>query len=372
MTALAGVRRGIPDNDAVALLREMLTVPSFSFRERPLARYLAEAMTGLGIPARIDASGNVIGEVGRGAGPYVLLVGHLDTVPGTVAVRRVGDRLYGRGAADAKGPLAAMIVAAARYPDFPGRLVVAGAVEEETPGSGGAVHLRRSLARPDAVIVGEPGGWSNLVIGYKGRLDLFYRIRQPGSHPTRPTRTAVESAAEFWGQTAAEFDPGGHSHFDQPGLTLHCMSGDMEMAELAMCFRTPPGYDVPGLVDRLRARAQGADLEVVHEVGAVLADRRNPAARALSAAIRRQGGTPAVKVKTATSDMNTLAAVWRTPMVTYGPGNSHMDHTPNEHIEIRDYLSGAAVLDGALHELAETLPAAGRGETAGTTRDVTA
>lgn len=361
----------VPDAEAVALLREMLAVPSFSFRERPLARYLAEAMTGLGMPATIDASGNVIGEASAGTGPYVLLVGHLDTAPGLVTVRREDDRLYGRGAADAKGPLAAMIVAAARYLDFPGRLVVAGVVEEETPRSGGAVHLARSLARPDAVIVGEPGGWPNVVIGYKGRLDLLYRIRQAGAHPTRPAATAAESAADFWNRAAAEGDHRGHARFDQPGMTLHCMSGDMEMAELAISVRTPPGYDVPGLVERLRALAVGADVEVVHEVGAVLADRRNPAVRALSAAVRRQGGTPALKVKTATSDMNTLASVWRTPIVTYGPGDSHLDHTPDEHIEVTDYLSGAAVLRDALHELAQTLPPQGR-PADDETRDVTA
>jgi LysW-gamma-L-lysine carboxypeptidase len=73
--------------------------------------------------------------------------------------------------------------------------------------------------------------------------------------------------------------------------------------------------------------------------------------RALSAGIRGQLVTPTMKLKTATSDMNTLAEVWSMPMATYGPGDSRLDHSDDEHISITEYLGGIAVLTHALEEL---------------------
>ncbi len=62
-------------------------------------------MQALGFRARIDEAGNAIGELGKGERTIVLL-GHIDTVPGQIRVRREGDILFGRGTVDAKGPLA--------------------------------------------------------------------------------------------------------------------------------------------------------------------------------------------------------------------------------------------------------------------------
>ena len=73
----------------------------------------AREMARRGLRAHIDAAGNAVGEIGT-EGPLVVLLGHMDTAPGHVPVRREGDLLYGRGAVDAKGPLAAFICAAAR------------------------------------------------------------------------------------------------------------------------------------------------------------------------------------------------------------------------------------------------------------------
>ena len=62
----------------------------------------------------------------------IVLLGHMDTVPGDIPVRQEDGKLYGRGSVDAKGPLATFIVAASRASLPPGtRLVVVGAVEEE-------------------------------------------------------------------------------------------------------------------------------------------------------------------------------------------------------------------------------------------------
>lgn len=337
---------------AVELLRRLVEIPSPSGQEDEAVGFLVAAMGRLGLSARVDEVGNAVGETGRAAGPTVLLLGHIDTVPGEVPVRREDGRLYGRGAVDAKGALAAMVLAAAAA-DFPGRVVVVGAVEEESS-SRGAVHLTRAMERPDWVVVGEPGGWSQPVLGYKGKLDLVYRVRRPATHPSNPAEKASEAAAAFWADAVGLLGAGGgHASFSRPAVTLGAMHGDLTSAELEICYRMPVGFDDEALVAALRARARGGQVEVTGRVRAVAVQRRDPVARALAAGIRRQGGTPRPTLKTGTSDMNTLAEVWDVPMATYGPGDSALDHAADEHIVLDDYLRAVGVLSAALRELAE-------------------
>ena len=68
-------------------------------------------------------------------------------------------------------------------------------------------------------------------------------------------------------------------------------------------------------------------------------------------AIRAEGGRPRFKLKTGTADMNIVGLAWGCPIVAYGPGDSSLDHTPDEHIEIDEYLRGIDVLTRALELL---------------------
>ncbi|HEX6359003.1 M20/M25/M40 family metallo-hydrolase [Actinophytocola sp.] len=343
----------LTETHAVGLLRGMLEIPSPSYQERALADFLANAMVDLGFQARVDVVGNVIGVVERGDGPTLMLLGHLDTVPGELPVRAEDGKLYGRGAVDAKGPLAAMICAAAGAVDFPGRIVVIGVVEEETPGSRGAMAIRATHDRPDALIVGEPSGWSSVVLGYKGKLDLRYTVTCPATHPSNPAPKASELAVDCWAALVDLLGPDAdHGVFSQPGATLVQLNADLISATADLSVRTPPGFDVDMLLHRLRGRLPAGNLEVLNSVTACRVGRATPTVRALVSGIRRLHAHPRLLVKTATSDMNTLAEVWDIPMATYGPGDSRLDHADTEHIVLSDYLRGIDVLSVALSELA--------------------
>jgi len=349
------------DEQAVDLLREILAIDSPSGHEADLAAAIERRAPSLGLRARRDAAGNVIAEAVHGDGPTVLLMSHLDTACCALPVRVDGGRIHGRGAVDAKGPLAAMLAAAARPTKFRGRVVVAGVVEEETPGSRGANHLVATLARPDAIVVGEPSGWADVVLGYKGQLALTYAVKRPSTHPTNPCEKASEAAAAFWtdvaraafDRTAADRAAGAPpSAFHELTATLLRVAGDMVEASLAIDLRLPPGFDPAPFVAALEGCARGGDVRVEHWIPAVKTDRRDPVVRALTAAIRARGGTPGHKLKTATSDMNTVAPRWRVPMATYGPGDSSLDHSDDEHIEIDHYLRAIDVLSTAIADLA--------------------
>jgi LysW-gamma-L-lysine carboxypeptidase len=151
----------------------------------------------------------------------------------------------------------------------------------------------------------------------------------------------------------------GHGAFDQPGATLVQLNADLTSATADLSVRTPPGFDVEALVRGLRDRLPAGSLEVLNSVTACRADRSNPAVRALVSGIRRLHAQPRMVVKTATSDMNTLAEVWDIPMATYGPGDSRLDHADTEHIVLSDYLRGIDVLSIAISELAH-LPVGSR------------
>jgi len=78
---------------------------------------------------------------------------------------------------------------------------------------------------------------------------------------------------------------------------------------------------------------------------------RTSVARAFRAAIRDHGGDPSLLRKTGTSDMNVYAKSWDCPMVTYGPGDSDLDHAPNEHHHLAAYDRAVSVLTDVTERL---------------------
>ena len=346
------------DTGAISLLTRLLEHYSPSREEADVAAFLVETMTRLGYKAHLDSVGNAIGEMGSGE-RTLLLLGHMDTVPGYIPVRREDDRLYGRGAVDAKGPLATFIIALARAGPLPGlRVVVAGAVEEEAATSKGAYHLVGG-PRPDYVIIGEPGGWSRITMGYKGRLLVDYVATHPVSHTAGPYQSIAEVAVDFWQAIealASHHNEGKEGLFNMldPSLRrFNTVESAFDLsAELTIGLRLPPGIDIRALQRQIEQAAVAGAVSFRGAEEPFRAPKNTPLTRAFLIAIRAQGGRPTFVVKTGTSDMNVVGPRWQCPIVAYGPGDSSLDHTPDEHIEISEYLRGINVLAGALRELA--------------------
>ncbi|MGE3538948.1 MAG: [LysW]-lysine hydrolase [Candidatus Tectimicrobiota bacterium] len=349
-------------NADVSLLRELVSIASPSTEEQEASAYLAEAMRQRGYDAAgVDAAGNAVGVWGSGPREIVLL-GHIDTVPGYIPVRQEGDLLYGRGSVDAKGPLACFVSAVSRLPKSETyRLIVVGAVEEEAASSKGARHVIKHY-HPECFIIGEPSQWQAVTLGYKGRLLIDYSLCRNMSHSAGQLASAPEIAVDFWNtlaQHAALFntDKPVFEMLDASLRAIHTVSdGLQETVTQRIGLRLPLEYDVAALQTYLQEQAGEASLtfsgyEIAHK-----SDKRNPLVKAFLKAIREQGGEPKFKVKTGTSDMNVLAPHWRCPVVAYGPGDSALDHTPNEHINIQDYLRSIDVLSRVLELLTSAVP----------------
>jgi LysW-gamma-L-lysine carboxypeptidase len=346
--------------EEVTFLEALLSIPSPSGEEDAIAQYLIKQMSARGFQVDRDEAGNVIATVGDPDAEHkIVLLGHMDTVPGLVPVRLDGDRLYGRGAVDAKGPLAAFVLAAARVaPLLTGaQLVVIGAVEEEAH-SRGAHHLARSMPPPSTTIIGEPSGWQGITLGYKGTMSVDYRLVRSNRHVASGWSTPAEDAVGFWNRLtayAASLNQGREQRFDtlDPALrTIHTSDSGLEGGvEMTIGLRLPPGGDVRALQRQMRSWSGEAELAFPYSEAPFRAEKNTPLVRSLLRAIRAVGGRPRFKLKTGTSDMNVVGPAWDCPIVAYGPGDSALDHTPNEHIEIGEFLRGVSVLVKALGDL---------------------
>ncbi len=346
------------DTEAIELLEAMVRIPSLSGEEGRLAAFLVEKMRGAGFEAFVDEAGNAVGSVGTGS-PTIVLLGHMDTVPGEIPVRFEDGRLYGRGTVDAKGPLSAFIAAAARLSSShsappPLRVIVIGCVEEEAPSSRGARHVVTRY-RPDLCIVGEPSGWESMTLGYKGFLRARLRLEQDAGHSAHARPLVAERACRVWMRISegAQFFNGTRERlFDQvlPALVRieSGTDGRTDWAELQINLRLPPGLPPESARVLLSEWAPECDINVLGELPAWAGGRTSLLHRAMARAIRRQGGEVRYLHKTGTADLNIVAPAWNCPALAYGPGDAALDHTPNEYIELDEYLRGIRVLEDTL------------------------
>jgi LysW-gamma-L-lysine carboxypeptidase len=305
----------------------------------------------------VDEAGNAVGVLGDGPTEIVLL-GHMDTVPGAIPVRVADGKLYGRGSVDAKGPLAAFVVAASRVGALPGkRIVVVGATEEEAASSKGARHIARTRA-PACCVIGEPSDTRAVTLGYKGRLVFAYRAEVPASHSASPDENVIEAAVRFWNSVRgwAETENTGKKMFDalDPVLREICSETDglAERVGLRASIRLPLGQTPDGVQARIESLApSGARLRFWGGDLPYRAEKNTPLVRAFLAAIRAEGLAPAFKVKSGTSDMNVVGPTWRCPILAYGPGDSRLDHTPHEHLDLDAYRRAIAILTRVLRSV---------------------
>ncbi|WP_376793870.1 [LysW]-lysine hydrolase [Thermogemmatispora sp.] len=363
----------------VELLYRMVSIPSLSGQERSLATWLAGYLPRLGLRATLDEAGNLIATVPVAAGfaqrEPLLLLGHMDTVPGAIPVTLREGKLYGRGSVDAKGPLAAFLAAAARLArrrDLRRPIVVIGAVEEEAATSRGARAVVDRY-RPYACIIGEPSGSRAVTLGYKGRLLVEGHVVRPCGHSAGPRQTAAEEAVAFWERVklhAEEWNRlhGGGSPFAALQPVLRSIESDQdglhEWARLRIGYRLPLACSAGELREELRRWAMEAGLEVDFsgEEAAFQAPRTTRLVRAFVQAMRAMGIQPAFKVKTGTSDMNVVGPVWGPEIVAYGPGDARLDHTPEEHLAVEEYMEAIAVLERVLTSLAQDMAGGKEGE----------
>ena len=181
---------------ALEFAQRLVRIPSMPGSEEAVAREVMREMTELGYDSvEQDGAGNVIGTIKGGAGPVLMLNGHMDHVSpgdgkawsrgGPFGGAIEGGRLYGRGAADMKAALALMVAAGgALGVEPPGDVLVAAVVQEEVGGVG-MRYLLKHGRRPDLCVIGEPTG-GGIRIGHRGRLAVWVAFQGRAGHASMP------------------------------------------------------------------------------------------------------------------------------------------------------------------------------------------
>jgi acetylornithine deacetylase len=405
-------------NTDEALLAELIAIPSVNPREAalpaetPLAEFVADYCRRLGMTARLDevtdGRHNVVATLpGRRTDECVLLETHLDTVetdgmtvaPFTAEIR--DGRLYGRGACDAKGPLAAFMSALARIAASgrpPERTVVlVGAIDEEhryqgvthllgdgpaQPGESPAAEggFGRVGPRPVGAIVGEPTSLA-LVVAHKGCMRCRIVARGPGGHSSlpdgrvNPVETIAEVVRYLRDEVAPRLTGREQPLVGAPTLVVTQISGGSgpnvlpERCEITIDRRTVGGEEPDQvwreLKDELEGRFPGlVEVAPPHVVdyalpaqddgdGAAFTTRVGHALAAHGLAPEGIGvghGTDASKICRA-----------GIPSVVFGPGSMSEAHTPGEFISLAQLHDATDVLT--------TLLADGHAPETGTGRD---
>jgi len=331
-----------------------------SGQERGAVEWLAGRMKSLGYgDVFIDDAGNAVGIMGNGS-KQVVLLGHIDTVPGEIKIEQIDNLLYGRGSVDAKGPLACFVDAVTKVGvkgDW--QFVVIGAVEEERDSDGARFVLDQY--KPDFAIIGEPNQWDRVALGYKGSAWAHVTVKRGQAHTASGEETAAEAAIDAWLKIKSyvdSFNADKQKAFDKLLLTLRGMesgSDDFEQwARLNVGVRLPVEVTPDDWYGKLKEILSEVDIERLgYAVPAWGCEKNTKLVRSFLSGIRSRGGEPRFVYKTGTADLNIVAPVWKCPAVVYGPGDSSLDHTPNEHISLDDYQKAVDVLAEALSKLVE-------------------
>ena len=350
-------------------LQKIVSIYSPSGREDEVAQFISGEAGKLGFAKTdVDHFNNVVLEIGSSkAKKTILLLGHIDTVRPFLPVKIEDNKLFGRGSVDAKGPFAnfvfAALAASAKLKNT--KIIVAGASQEEKQGVGGRVLADR-FQKLDAIIIGEPSGFSGITLGYKGTFTMEFFKRKNSAHSANDSeKNAIEEAIDFTQKIKKFCDDFNSGKSIWEGLQQRVEKfvfdevNGVEQVKVRVKFRTPIGFDSTELKKVVGANSNGGEISYLQSWGseaACLSPKNSSLVKAFLPAIRAEGGEPVFKVKTGTADMNTFAKAFpETPIVSYGPGDSNLDHTPEEHLDLDELEKTVKVLTNVLLKLDENL-----------------
>lgn len=405
-------------DELVALTRELIRFPTVNPPGEaylPCAEHLGHRLAARGFSVEyLRAEGapgdtdryprwNVVARVeGPRPGPCVHFNSHIDVVeagsgwsvdPFEGVVR--DGRVYGRGACDMKGGLAASVIAVEAFletfPDFPGAIEISGTADEESGGYGGVAWLAErgyfSPPRVDHVIIPEPLNKDRICLGHrgvwwgeietKGRIahgsmpflgdcavrhmgaviDAFERELFPALEPRRTAHPVVPEGAKRSTMNINAIH-GGQSD-DWTGLPSPNVPDSCRMVvdRRFIPEESLEGVkaEIAGILDRLKASRQGFDyaLKDIMAFEPTLTERGAPVVQAVAEGIRALfGREPDYILSPGTYDHKHVARIGKLyDCIAYGPGVLDLAHQPDEWVGIGDMVDSAKVMALALHRL---------------------
>ncbi len=372
--------------DIVTFLREMIAIPSESAGEREVIARARAEMERLGFDeVKVDGLGNLLGRVG--SGPLVVaLDGHLDTVgvgdPSTWARDPYRGELkdgviYGRGASDQEGGVAAAVYGAhiareAGLLDGVQVWVTATVMEEDCDGLCWQYILREGVLKPDVVVITEP---TNLGVyrGHRGRMEMEVRTQGRSAHGSMPDRGVnavykmapivadIERLNRRLGEKPDPFLGAGTVTIADIRATSPSLCAVADSCTIHLDRRLTRGETLETAVAEIQAlesvKAAGATVTVLDYAREaytgltyptkkyyptwVLEESEPAVAAAIEAATAALGERPRVARWNFSTNGIATCGLFGVPTVGFGPANEIYAHTPDDQCPV-DHLTAAA------------------------------
>lgn len=350
-----------PPLNAVSLTRKLIAFDTTNppGQERACAEFLGKELEDAGFAVRLyefaDGRASLVARIkGTSDKLPICFSGHIDTVPPGAAPWKMdpfngemdGGRIYGRGAADMKGGVAAMVVAALSVAKLPGRkagMTLVLTAGEET-GCDGAFFLAAyegALSKAGALVVGEPTA-NYPVVGHKGALwiqALATGVAAHGSMPEKGINAIYRAADAVQKLREFDFDIAPHPILGPPTLNVGTISGGMNInsvpdrAVIGIDIRTVPGLGNRAVFERLTGYL-GGDLEFTRltDVEGFASDVRSEWVREVFDVMEPMlKERPEPRGVTYFTDAAALIpALGNPPTVILGPGSPEMAHKTDE------------------------------------------
>jgi succinyl-diaminopimelate desuccinylase len=395
VSGLKKILAQIHDGEVVELTRELVRIPSVyrsgdpDANEAKAAAFIERWFRREGVSVEVEevvpGRPNVVAWLGeKGDGRCLLLEGHTDVVTEgdprewtypPFGGELVNDKIYGRGAADMKGGLAAAMVALAAFKRAgvtPRGKLVMGALVDEEGGMIGVRHLcRTEIGRElDAAIICEPEE-NEVCLEQRGvvwaRVRLYGRMAhgampEAGVNPISALGAVLNGVPGLQRRLRRRAEPS--RYLTPPTVTPTLVQAPVRGfpqpnvipsgAEVVLDIRLTPGLEEAGIGKELetlcrRAEAAHPGVKAEWEPLAPLrlptkVDRREPLVRALARAVKavtgqraRYGGVPG------STDGTILRTELGIPIVTCGPGKRLIPHQVNECVEVKELLVAARI-----------------------------
>ncbi len=367
-------------SSVVELLQELIRIPSVNpdgdpgtdgVGEQRVAEYLRDQLGALGADVELrevergrpNLLARFLGAEGK---PRLLFAPHTDTVSvkGMVidpfAAEERDGRVWGRGASDTKGSIAAMVWALAKCRDQLGELSheiwFAGLMGEEAGLLGSKALAAEEIF--DFVIAGEPTGL-DVVNATKGCAWATLRTRGKAVHASMPDRgtNAIYQMTDVVNflrdEVGAELGAMSNVVLGSPTMSVGVIAGGSkanivpDACELRVDFRTIPGQSLDGVFERIRAMEPGVEVEI-YAAEPMLTDPGHPVIAKLETLGARCVGAPWF-CDGANFASRGISAV------AIGPGSIQQAHTEDEFIEVVELERGADFFERFLRSLGTTV-----------------
>ena len=372
--------------DAIEFLKKCIEIYSPSGQEEEYSKFIAGFLENKGFKVNFDNVGNLIAEKGEGK-PELLLVSHLDTIPGVLPVIKKEGKIFGRGAVDCKPSLAAMVYSISQI-NFEqkdvGKIVFAGIVREEDSLEGIQEFMKSNL-KPDFSIFGEPTKINQICIGYKGRICIGFRILSQSGHVASSWQyiNSIEVALEIWNiikgicwqlteQHCPTNEPKKYFNKIIPNLSLisggqytNCVPATCEMH---IDIRFPPEIGSQLILSEIRScvvdfkqiyenNAKGK-FQIQENISSLIEGYEVSGDELIVGALRWAiyntiKVKPTLIKKTGTTFINQIGIDYNIPSITYGPGDPRLEHTNEEFIEIEEYKKSIEIFNKFILKLNE-------------------